>query len=45
MAVDGETTAEAEWLFVKIDEQLARKYFGEATGEAAPSGVANADLP
>jgi acyl-coenzyme A thioesterase PaaI-like protein len=36
MTVDGERTAEAEGLFITIDEQLAAEYFGRTTGEAAP---------
>lgn len=43
MTVDGETTAEAEGLFITIDPALAAKYFG-AAGEAAPAGVPAADL-
>jgi acyl-coenzyme A thioesterase PaaI-like protein len=44
MVVDGETTAEAEGLFVTIDPELAARYFGESTGEAAPAGVPAPDL-
>jgi hypothetical protein len=44
MIVDGETTAEAEGLFVTLDPERAARYFGEATGEAAPAGVPAPDL-
>jgi len=44
MTVDGELTAEAEGLFVKIDASLAERYFGEARGEAAAAGVPDSDL-
>ncbi len=44
MTVDGELTAEAEGLFVKLDPERAARYFGEATAEAAPPGVAPPDL-
>jgi acyl-coenzyme A thioesterase PaaI-like protein len=44
MTVEGELTAEAEGLFVKIDASLAERYFGEARGEAAPAGVPDSDL-
>jgi acyl-coenzyme A thioesterase PaaI-like protein len=44
MTVDGETTAEAEGLFITIDPALAAKYFGEAKGASAPAGVPAADL-
>jgi acyl-coenzyme A thioesterase PaaI-like protein len=38
MTVDGELTAEAEGLFVRIDPALAERYFGPDRGEAAPAG-------
>ncbi|MGZ4800089.1 MAG: PaaI family thioesterase [Acidimicrobiia bacterium] len=44
MTVDGETTAEAEGLFVTISPEMAAEYFGRTTGEAAPSGVPASDL-
>jgi acyl-coenzyme A thioesterase PaaI-like protein len=44
MTVGGEVTAEAEGLFVKIDPALAARYFGVDRGEAAPAGVADADI-
>ena len=43
MTVDGETTVEAEGLFITIDPALAAKYFGGA-GEAAPAGVPDSEL-
>jgi acyl-coenzyme A thioesterase PaaI-like protein len=44
MTVDGELTAEAEGLFVTLDPDRAARYFGAATAEAAPPGVAPPDL-
>lgn len=38
MLVDGEVTAEAEGLFVVIDDDTAMRYFGRSKGEAAPAG-------
>lgn len=37
--VGDQLTAEAEGLFVTIDEKTAAAYFGAARGEAAPAGV------
>jgi acyl-coenzyme A thioesterase PaaI-like protein len=44
MSVNGEITAEAEGLFVTINEAMAAEYFGRTTGEASPAGVPPADL-
>ncbi len=44
MTVDGETTAEAEGLFVTINPELAARYFNQATGEAAAAGVPASEL-
>jgi acyl-coenzyme A thioesterase PaaI-like protein len=44
MTVDGETTAEAEGLFITINPELAARYFDQATGEAAAAGVPASEM-
>jgi acyl-coenzyme A thioesterase PaaI-like protein len=44
MLVNGEVTAEAEGLFVMINEDMAMRYFGRSKGEAAPAGGVAEDV-